>query len=56
MTTAKNSRETKVNNLENLTRGILTLALVTHFVTTPEQRDEWARQADWDHYVSKYTD
>ena len=45
-----------MKELEHFAAGILGLAMMSQLVGTPEQRAEWARQADWQHYASKYTD
>jgi len=48
--------EPEVNTLDKFLSGILLLGLATSLVTTPEQRARWVREADWNHYASKYAD
>jgi len=43
-------------NIDKFTAGLVILGMITHMVTTPEQREEWARQRDWDYYASKFSD
>ena len=45
-----------LDNLWNLLTGFLILGMVTDLVATPEQREQWRRNYDWDYYASKFAD
>ena len=45
-----------MRKLEELMAPIIMLAMATELMTTPEQREAWARDADWNYYASKYAD
>ena len=45
-----------MDNLMNFAASILMLHMITDLVTTPEMREHWRQEADWDHYASRYID
>jgi hypothetical protein len=45
-----------LDNIWAMLQGTLMLAMLADLVLTPEQREQWKRNYDWDYYASKYAD
>ena len=45
-----------MKNYHDIIISIITLGMLADFVTTPEQREEWAKESDWRYHASKFTD